>query len=90
MRQIPTYVTAVPNGTEKVDSHPSRFEAGLRFNPQGPVSCSRSGGHQLPGLLHPAAWEHHILSYAIQSRDPTGSHGCEDVQRTLLVSRQTD
>ncbi len=53
LSQIPTYVTSVPNGTEKVGS---TYPMAIRLTPPGRISGRGPRGHQLPSLFHHAAW----------------------------------
>lgn len=72
LSQIPTYVTAVPNGTEKVrfttNQLPSTKQQ-LTWSLAGFVPGSRSRRHQLPRVLDRSTWRHYLLPYPVQDHD---------------------
>lgn len=74
MSQIPTYVTSVPNGTEKVPSRisiqPMHTLTSIGYFPGG-----RPRRHQFPRLLRYPSWEPYLLHNPVQSRCSAGPHG---------------
>ena len=75
MSQIPTYVTAVPNGTEKVNSSCwSHFMESADCGSQGTLPGSRPRRDKLQSLLDTIAWEHYFLSDTIKSRHTSRSN----------------
>lgn len=72
LSQIPTYVTAVPNGTEKVST--TRRGKTL-LTATGYISGRRPWWNQLPRLLHHPSRRPHLLFDPIQSRCATDTDG---------------
>ena len=71
MTMIPTYVTGVPNGTEKVCS--SRGQQMIRSQGSshllGCLPRSRSGWNELPRLFGCSYWRRQFYSDAVESTD---------------------
>lgn len=59
MSQIPTYVTSVPNGTEKVVISP--HWPCLTLTRIGNISRCRSRWYKLSCLLHHPSWQPHLF-----------------------------
>lgn len=80
LSQIPTFVTAVPNGTEKVPSHHCAAKMFPLTLPPGSLSGRGPRRHQLPRVLRPTPWRHHLLPHTVQNHDPPGAHGFRYLQ----------
>lgn len=72
LSQIPTYVTAVPNGTEKVRTQDL---TGTLLTMPGNIPGRRPRRHQLPSLLHHPQWRPYLLPDPVQSCRTTKTDG---------------
>ena len=95
LSQIPTYVTSVPNGTEKVGCLHAmllRPQSGDHKSNSltGPVSGGRPRWHEFPRLLRRAPWRHDIFAHADQDHDTRGTDGVGVVERSVRVLGSPD
>ncbi len=90
MSQIPTFVTAVPNGTEKVKGLELPEEALKLTVDVGSLSGCRPWGNQLQSLLNTVTRRYYIFPHTIESRHTSRVDDRQNIKGALFISRETD